>query len=156
MRPARHDGRFGPRCCRYGVAMRIAAVALAGGTLVALAACTSPNIDSSTVVEIDGKAESAAEYVNAGCSRNGDTITVGSGSVQTVRGVGAMLTEGNPPTVNSLFIATGGNVMTVLNTPVGKVGSATASKAGNRYTITGEARAADLSTKKFRVEITCG
>ncbi|AUN41200.1 lipoprotein LpqH [Tsukamurella tyrosinosolvens] len=136
--------------------MKNAAVALAGVTLVALAACTSPNIDSSTVVEIDGKAESDAEYVNAGCSRTGDSITVGSGSVQTARGIGAMLTEGNPPTVNSLFIATGGNVMTVLNTPVGKVGSAKASKAGNRYTITGEARAADLSTKKFRVEITCG
>ncbi|KXO91191.1 lipoprotein LpqH [Tsukamurella pseudospumae] len=135
--------------------MKIAPVVLAGGVLVALAACTSPNTDSSTVVEIDGKAESAAEFVNAGCTRTGDSITIGSGSVQTARGIGAMLTEGNPPTVSSLFIATGGNVMTVLNTPVGQVGSAKASKAGNRYTITGEARAANLSTKKFRVEITC-
>lgn len=136
--------------------MKKAAAVLAGCTLVTLAACTSPNTDSSTVVQVEGNTESAAEFVNAGCSRNGDTITVGSGSVQTARGVGAMLTEGNPPTVDSLFIATGGNVMTVLNTPVGQVGSARASKAGNRYTITGEARAANLSTKKFRVEITCG
>ncbi|BDD81968.1 hypothetical protein TPB0596_17310 [Tsukamurella pulmonis] len=135
--------------------MKKAAVTLAGCTLVALAACTSPNTDSSTVVEIDGKAESAAEYVNAGCQRNGETITVGSGSVQTARGVGAILTDGNPPTVNTLFIATGGNAMTVVNTPVGKVGSARVSKAGNRYSITGEARAANLDTKKFRIEITC-
>ncbi|GAA1078968.1 lipoprotein LpqH [Tsukamurella spumae] len=135
--------------------MKIAPVALAGGVLVALAACTSPNTDSSTVVEIDGKAESAAEFVNAGCTRNGESITIGSGSVQTARGIGAVLTEGDPPTVSSLFIATGGNAMTVLNTPVGQIGSAKASKAGNRYTITGEARAANLSTKKFRVEITC-
>ncbi len=136
--------------------MKNAAAALAGCTLVALAACTSPNIDSSTVVEVDGQTQSAAEYVNAGCSRNGDGITVGSGSVQTARGIGAMLTEGDPPTVDSLFIATGGNILTVMNAGVVKVGSATASKAGNRYTIRGEARAADLSTKKFRVEITCG
>ncbi|WP_248488908.1 lipoprotein LpqH [Tsukamurella sp. PLM1] len=133
---------------------RVATV-VAIGAVAALAACTSPNIDSSTVVEIDGRAESAAEFVNAGCQRVGDTITVGSGSVQTAQGVGAVLADGNPPTVNSLFIATGGNAMTVLNTPVGKVGSATASRAGNRYTVTGEARAANLSMKKFRLEFTC-
>lgn len=139
-----------------GLSARVAACAAAVGVLAAMTACTSPNIDSSTVVEVDGKRESAAEFVNAGCSRAGDSISVGSGSVQTARGVGAMLTDGNPPRVNTLFIAVGGNVMTVMNTPVGQIGSATASKAGNRYTITGEARAANLSTKKFSVEITCG
>ncbi|CAM4013165.1 lipoprotein LpqH [Tsukamurella strandjordii] len=134
---------------------RAAACATIAGALVAASACTSPNIDSSTVVEVDGKRQDAAEYVNAGCQRVGDSISIGSGSVQTARGVGAMITDGNPPRVNTLFIATGGNVMTVTNTPLGQIGSATTSRAGNRYTITGEARAADLSTKKFRVEVTC-
>ncbi|ADG79340.1 19 kDa lipoprotein antigen LpqH-like protein OS=Tsukamurella paurometabola (strain ATCC 8368 / DSM / CCUG 35730 / CIP 100753 / JCM 10117 / KCTC 9821 / NBRC 16120 / NCIMB 702349 / NCTC 13040) OX=521096 GN=Tpau_2742 PE=4 SV=1 [Tsukamurella paurometabola] len=134
---------------------RVAACTVLAGALVGASACTSPNIDSSTVVEVDGKRQDAAEYVNAGCSRTGDSITIGSGSVQTARGVGAMITDGNPPRVNTLFIATGSNVMTVTSTPVGQIGSATASRAGNRYTITGEARAADLSTKKFRVEVTC-
>ncbi|WP_019204119.1 lipoprotein LpqH [Tsukamurella sp. 1534] len=138
------------------IPVRLAAGAVALGTAAAVAACTSPNIDSSTVVQVDGQNQTAAEYVNAGCERAGDTISIGSGSVQTARGVGAIITDGNPPRVNSLFVSTGGSAMTVLNTPVGQVGSATASRAGNRYTITGEARAADLSMKKFRVEVTCG
>ncbi|GAB3128143.1 lipoprotein LpqH [Tsukamurella serpentis] len=136
--------------------VRFGTAALVIGALAVATACTSPNIDSSTVVEVDGKRNDAAEFVNAGCERTGDSITVGSGSVQTARGVGAVITDGNPPRVNSLFIAVDGSVMTVLNTPVGQIGTATASKAGNRYTITGEARAANLSMKKFRVEITCG
>ncbi|GAA4389120.1 lipoprotein LpqH [Tsukamurella soli] len=135
---------------------RIAATALAATVLAGVtAACTTPNTDSSTVVEVDGKKLDGAEFQNAGCARAGNTLTIGSGSVQELKGVAATIEDGNPPTVTALGIMVDGSPLTVTNALGVKLGSATVTRAGNRYTISGTGQGI-TGSKSFRIEITCG
>ncbi|MDF0529996.1 lipoprotein LpqH [Tsukamurella sp. 8F] len=134
---------------------RIALAALAAcGLVAATAACSTPNTDSSTVVQVEGKKLDGAEFQNAGCNRAGNNVTVGSGSVQHFKGVFANITDGNPPTVNTLGIMVGGNPVTVTNALGVKLGSAKVTKSGDRYSISGTAQGV-TGSKSFSIEITC-
>ncbi len=74
-------------------------------------------------------------------------------------GIGAVLTDANPPVVISVAL---GNVNGVALGVGGTTGSAKATKDGNSYKITGTASGADLSnpmagpvTKPFEIDVTC-
>ncbi len=130
-------------------------VLVVGAVVAATAACTTPNIDSSTVVRVEGKTLEGAEFENAGCARTGDTLTIGSGSLEHLKGVAATIKDGNPPTVTALGILVDGNPMTVTNAFGVTLGSATVTRLGSRYTITGTAQGV-TGSKSFSIAITCG
>ncbi len=103
-----------------------------------------------TTVEVDGK--TLEGFDNTGCVREGDMLNIGSGSASG-SGLGGRIKDGNPPTVQQLGIATRGVQLSVVTTPVA-MGSATVSKDGNVYTITGTGETLGGS-KSFKVEVTC-
>lgn len=117
---------------------------------------TSASTGSDTVVKVDGKDLSGVDLNSVGCTRTGNTIAVGSGGAGG--GVGATLTDGNPPTVQTVGITVDGNALAVGP----GVGDAKVAVDGKRYTITGNAQGADISNpmagvvkKSFEISVTC-
>lgn len=129
---------------------------------VGLAACgggsssKSSSTDSHTMVKVDGKDLSGVDLSNVGCTKQGDTIAIGSGG--SGGGVGATLKDGKPPTVQTVGITVDGNALAVGP----GVGEATVKVDGNMYTITGTAQGANISNpmagivkKSFEIMVTC-
>ena len=89
---------------------------------------------------------------------NGDERTALVGLMREV-----VMSDANPPTVDSLALVVDGNALSVANGMGGKVGSASVAVDGKTYTITGQAAGADLKnpmagmiTKDFSIKVTCG
>lgn len=96
------------------------------------------------------------------CSDTAGTVNIaiggstGSGGVPT--GIGAVLTDANPPVVQSVAL---GNVNGVSLGVGGTTGNAKATRDGNSYKITGTASGADMSnpmaapvSKSFEIDLT--
>jgi ipoprotein LpqH len=73
-----------------------------------------------------------------------------------------VMTDANPPTVDSLALVVDGNALSVSNMGA-KVGSANVAVDGKTYTISGQAQGADMKnpmagmvTKDFNIKVTCG
>ena len=98
------------------------------------------------------------------CVKQGGKIDIGSGSTGgTQQALAVVMTDANPPTVDSLAMVVDGNALSVANGMGGKVGSAQVAVDGKTYTITGQAQGADLKnpmagmiTKDFSIKVTCG
>ena len=95
---------------------------------------------------------------NAACVKSNGTVKIAIGGQATA--VGAMVTDANPPQVQSVAL---GNVNGVSLgwAPAGQ-GNAQATKDGSTYKITGTATGADMSNpmagpvrKPFEIEVTC-
>ena len=108
-----------------------------------------------TTVIIDGKNQNVSGSVV--CATTAGTVNIAIGAAAT--GVGAVLTDANPPEVKSVGL---GNVngVTLAYAP-GGAGSATATKNGSSYTIKGTATGIDMAnpmtpvTKPFEIDVTC-
>jgi len=108
-----------------------------------------------TTVMIDGKNQNVTG--SAVCATTGGTVNIAIGAAAT--GVGAVLTDANPPEVKSVGL---GNVngVTLAYAP-GGAGSATATKNGSSYTIKGTATGIDMAnpmtpvSKSFEIDVTC-
>ncbi len=108
-----------------------------------------------TTVIIDGKNQNVSG--SAVCATTAGTVNIAIGAAAT--GVGAVLTDANPPEVKSVGL---GNVngVTLAYAP-GGAGSATATKNGSSYTIKGTATGIDMAnpmtpvTKPFEIDVTC-
>ena len=130
------------------------------------------------VVGVVGLAAAAAVMV--GCSDNkggsapapaaggaasqvstGGKINVASGAVNGQAGLAVVMTDANPPTVDSLGMTVDGNALAVSNMGA-KVGSADVKVDGSTYTITGQAAGPDMKnpmagmvSKPFTIKVTC-
>lgn len=139
-------------------------VPAAAFAVLGLAACgggdskdsSSASTGSHTMVKVDGKDLTGVDLNNVGCTKQGGTIAIGSAG--TSGGVGATLTDGNPPTVQTVGITVDGNALAVGP----GVGEAKVKVDGNTYTITGTAQGANISNpmaglvkKSFEIMVTC-
>jgi ipoprotein LpqH len=142
---------------------RGAMITLAGAAILAaaLAGCSSnghvaSTSASNTKVLIDGQDQKVQG--NVACVTTNGTVKIAIGGAVT--GVGAMVTDANPPQVQSVVL---GNVNGVSLgwAPTGH-GNAQATKHGSSYKITGTATGADMSnpmagpvSKPFEIDVTC-
>lgn len=98
------------------------------------------------------------------CVKQGGMINIGSGTTGgPQQALAVVMTDANPPTVQSLALVVDGNALSVADNMGAKVGSAKVAVDGKTYTITGEAQGADLKnpmagmiTKDFSIKVTCG
>ena len=118
--------------------------------------------DGNTEVRVDGKDVAGLDMNSVTCVKQGGKINVASGAINGQAGLAVVMTDANPPTVDSLCMSVDGNALAVTNTMGAKVGSADVKVDGATYTITGEATGADIKnpmagmiTKPFTVKVTC-
>jgi len=116
----------------------------------------------SSEVKVDGKDLAGLDMNSVACVKQGGKINVASGAINGQAGLAVVMTDANPPTVDSLGMSVDGNALAVTNTMGAKVGSADVKVDGATYTITGEATGADIKnpmagmiTKPFTVKVTC-
>jgi ipoprotein LpqH len=111
--------------------------------------------DGSAKVSIDGKDQNIHPGVQCGNAPGSVTIAIGGDQPD----VTVVLTDANPPVVKSVGLGTIDGV--TLAYADGTGGSATASKDGNTYKVTGTATGTDASTppqpvtKPFEINATC-
>jgi lipoprotein LpqH len=115
-----------------------------------------------TDVKVDGGELAGLDKNSVTCVRQGGKITVASGAIGGQQGLGIVMTDAEPPTVESLGMVVDGNALAVSNMGGMKSGSAEVKVDGNTYTITGEATGADMKnpmagmiTKPFTVTVSC-
>jgi lipoprotein LpqH len=109
-----------------------------------------------TKVIIDGKDQNVTGSVV--CTTSGGNTTIAVGGAAT--GIGAVLTDANPPGVKSVGL---GNVngVTLSYAQGSGQGNASATKNGNSYKITGTATGVDMANpmqpvnKSFEIDVTC-
>ena len=107
-------------------------------------------------VTIDGKDQNVQGAV--ACTSMAGSVNIAVGGAST--GIGAVLTDANPPAVKSVGL---GNVngVTLGYTPGTGQGNATATKDGSKYKISGTATGVDMSNptqpvnKSFEIDVTC-
>lgn len=117
---------------------------------------------SNTKVVVDGQDQNIKGQVACATTAGSVDIAIGgpsAGAAGGGTGIGAVLTDANPPVVTSVAL---GNVNGVALGVGRTTGSAKATKDGNSYKITGTASGADLSnpmagpvTKPFEIDVTC-
>jgi ipoprotein LpqH len=119
----------------------------------------APASASNAKVFIDGQDQHVKGQVTCVTTAGIVNIAIGGPSAGGGTGIGAVLTDANPPVVKSVAL---GNVNGVTLGVGGTTGSAKATKDGKSYKITGTASGADLSnpmagpvTKPFEIDVTC-
>ncbi|OBI86486.1 hypothetical protein A9X01_17235 [Mycobacterium asiaticum] len=116
-----------------------------------------------TEVKVGGSDLAGLNPSSVTCVRQGGKINIGSGSTGGQQALAVVMTEGNPPTVDSLAMVVDGNALSVSDNMGAKVGEAKVAVDGKTYTITGQAQGADLKnpmagmiTKDFSIKVSCG
>jgi ipoprotein LpqH len=117
---------------------------------------------ANTKVLIDGQDQNVKGQVACATTAGTVNIAIGgpsAGGAGAGTGIGAVLSDANPPVVTSVAL---GNVNGVALGVGGTTGSAKATKDGKSYKISGTASGADLSnpmagpvTKPFEIDVTC-
>lgn len=124
-------------------------------------AAVAPAGTSNTKVLVDGKDQNVKGQV--ACTTAAGTVNIaiggGSGSSGVPTGIGAVLTDANPPVVKSVAL---GNVNGVTLGVGGTSGKANATKDGSTYKISGTASGMDMSNpmagpvnKSFELDVAC-
>jgi lipoprotein LpqH len=109
-----------------------------------------------TKVIVDGKDQNVTGSVV--CTKISGTVSIGVG--QGATGIAAVLTDGEPPQVKSVGLGNVNGVTLGYAQGAGQ-GSATATKDGNTYKITGTATGVDMANpmqpvnKPFELDVTC-
>lgn len=114
-------------------------------------------------IKVGGSDLSGLNPASVTCVKQAGKIDIGSGSTGGAQqALAVVMTDANPPTVDSLALVVDGNALSVANMGA-KVGSANVAVDGKTYTITGQAQGADLKnpmagmiTKDFNIKVTCG
>ena len=135
-----------------------------GGHTASPASSTAPSVASGSgaQIKVGGTDLAGVNPSSVTCVKQGGKINVASGAVNGQAGLAVVMSDANPPTVDSLGMSVDGNALAVTNTMGAKVGSADVKVDGGTYTITGEAAGADMKnpmagmiTKPFTVKVTC-
>jgi lipoprotein LpqH len=123
-------------------------------------AAVTPAGTSNTKVLVDGKDQNVKGQV--ACTSAGGSLSIaisGAGSAGTPTGIGAVLTDANPPVVKSVAL---GNVNGVTLAVGGTTGKADVTKDGSSYKISGTASGVDMANpmagqvnKPFELDVTC-
>jgi lipoprotein LpqH len=115
-----------------------------------------------TSVKVDGSDLQGLDLNSVTCVKQGGTINIASGAVGGQQGLGVVMTDGQPPKVQSLGMVVDGNALAVSQAGGMGTGSADVKVDGDTYTITGEAAGADMKnpmagmiSKKFEITVTC-
>jgi ipoprotein LpqH len=109
-----------------------------------------------TKVTIDGQDQTVQGTIV--CSTMGSNVNIAIGDATT--GIGAVLSAGDSPTVQSVGLGNVGGVALGYQSGTGQ-GEATAEKDGNTYKISGTATGVDMANpmqpvnKPFEIEVTC-
>jgi lipoprotein LpqH len=133
-----------------------------GGPTTASGSGSQVSTGGSTEVKVDGKDLSGLDMKSVTCVKQAGKINVASGAINGQAGLAVVMTDANPPTVDSLGMSVDGSALAVTSTMGANVGSAEVKVDGSTYTITGEAAGADMKnpmagmiTKPFTVKVTC-
>jgi lipoprotein LpqH len=111
---------------------------------------------SKAKVTIDGKDQNVSGSVS--CATTGGNVNIAIGGAAT--GIGAVLTDANPPQVKSVGLGNVNGVTLGYTAGTGQ-GNAQATKNGNSYKITGTATGVDMANpmqpvnKPFEIDVTC-
>lgn len=114
-------------------------------------------------VKVEGKDLDGLDLNSVTCVKSAGKITVASAPIGGgAQGLGVVMTDTDPPKVESLGLVVDGNALAVSEMGGMKTGSAEVAVDGSNYTITGEAAGADMQnpmagmiTKKFEIKVTC-
>ena len=110
-------------------------------------------------VIVDGQKQNVTGQVS--CTADGSNVNIGVGDA--TNGVGAVVSNANPPAVHAVGLGSvNGIVLAFLDAP-GQEGNAAAAHNGKSYTIKGTATGVDTSnpqlpqkvTKPFEMDVTC-
>jgi len=110
-----------------------------------------------TKVIIDGQDQHVQGTVSCATANGNVNIAIGGAST----GIGAVLSDANPPVVHSVGLGNVNGVNLAYSDSAPGAGSAQATKDGNAYKITGNATGIDMSnptqpvTKPFEIDVTC-
>ncbi|WP_019203832.1 lipoprotein LpqH [Tsukamurella sp. 1534] len=112
--------------------------------------------DAKTTVKVDGKDLEGVNLDSVGCTKQENTVLIGSAGASG--GVGATLSAGDPPSVQTVGITVDGNALAVGP----GVGEATVKVEGSRYIISGTAQGGNIANpmagivkKQFEIAVTC-
>jgi ipoprotein LpqH len=154
-----------PRHIRRAGIKRGTVVGVAGAAAVVagLVGCSSNKPSPAAAgpqVIVDGQNRNVNGQVS--CTANGDNINIGIGDA--TNGVGAVISNANPPTVHSVGLGNvNGITLGFSDAAPNQSGNAGAAQTGKSYTIKGTATGVDMSnpqqpqqvTKSFEMDVTC-
>ena len=124
------------------------------------ASSSAPPPASGPQVSVDGKPQSVSGPVT--CTPDGDNIKIGIGDAGD--GIGAVISNADPPIVHAVGLGTVDNIMFGYSDAApGQSGNAGAAKSGKTYAIKGTANGVDMSdaqnpkqvSKPFEMQVTC-
>lgn len=122
-------------------------------------AAVAPAGSSNTKVLVDGKDQNVTGQVACTTTAGTVNIAISGGSPGAATGIGAVLSDANPPVVKSVAL---GNVNGVTLAVGGTSGKADATKDGSTYKISGTASGVDMANpmsgpvnKPFELNVTC-
>jgi lipoprotein LpqH len=149
---------------KRGIAVGVASVVM---VVAASAGCSgdksSTGASSSapgTQVVVDGQKQNVSGQVS--CTPSGDNINIGIGDASD--GVGAVVSNGDPPIVHSVGLGSVNGVTRGFSDAApNQAGNAGAAASGKSYAIKGTAYGVDMSnpqqpqpvTKSFEMDVTC-
>src|ERR1700759_3760537 len=124
-------------------------------------AAVAPAGSSNTKVLVDGKDQNVKGQV--ACTTTAGTVNIaisgGSGSSGVPSGLGAVLTDANPPAVKAVALGNDNGITLGVG---GTSGKANATKDGSTYKISGTASGVDMSNpmagpvnKSFELDVAC-
>ncbi|MEZ0052926.1 lipoprotein LpqH [Mycobacterium sp. MAA66] len=124
----------------------------------------SVSTSGNTAVKVEGQDLAGLDLKSVTCVKQGGKINVASAPINgSAQGLGVVMTDATPPTVDSLGLVVDGNALAVSQMGGMKTGSADVKVDGNTYTITGQAAGADMKnpmagmiTKNFEIKVSCG
>jgi ipoprotein LpqH len=140
-------------------------IAVAGAAILAagISGCSSNKSSVSTggggngpTVSIDGKNQNISG--STVCTTTGGNVNIAIGGQAT--GIGAVLTDANPPEVKSVGLGNVNGVTLAYTAGTGQ-GNASATKDGKTYKISGTATGVDMAnpmqpvSKPFEINVTC-
>lgn len=148
-----------------GVALVVAASAGCSSNKSSTGSSGSPSSSSGTaaagpVLTVDGQNQNISGQVT--CTAAGDNVTIGIGD--PTAGLGAVVSNGNPPLVHSVGLGTvNGVALGFSDAAPNQSGSAGAAVNGKDWAIKGTATGTDMSnpqqpqqvTKPFELDLTC-
>ena len=98
-----------------------------------------------TVVKVEGQDLAGLDLSSVTCVKSAGKINVASAPIGGgAQGLGVVMTDTDPPKVESLGLVVDGNALAVSEMGGMKTGSAEVAVDGSTYTITGEAAGADM------------
>jgi len=112
---------------------------------------------SAATVTIDGQDQNVKATVS--CVSGGGNVNIGIGDSTT--GIGAVLSDANPPVVHSVGLGNVNGVTLGYSDAAPSQANAEATKDGNSYKISGTATGVDMSNpmqpvnKPFEIDVTC-